>query len=440
MLHFHRPIPIALVAIAAGCSNGGSSKSVSETRVSRTGAIVADPARNRIYVADVDHRRLVAFDSSSAALAGEAPFDAEPEGVASDARGERVYVTLPTLHRIVVLDATTFAEVQAFDSVNALHAIAWRDNHRVVVVTDVGLALVDVDAATEQTIIPDTPGNGLIVHDSKQRRVWTAFSLDGQLGVATIDPDLPGDEPFGELLFPSVDPPVSLALTFDETSLLVGSDVDATLYVVDAATLAVSSTVPLPPVLVALGSNVESTRLFSSPGDPSANELAADSYTGVEQYVASNAILPRGVVVDTISSNLMVHLADSTMEALPLFDDTLVGLPNLVTGTSYTLTLTGPPGAHYFLVGSARPGFIHYGPSSAQPTLFADLDPTTLLVLAQGQLDGAGQATFTGTVLPASFPEGTRYYLQAVVVDPATMTLRAPTNPMRVTIFDPSPP
>lgn len=434
-------LSFAFLAVAAGCSNGGgSSKSVTDARVSRAGAIVADPARNRIYVADIDQRRLLAFDSTSGALTAAAPLDSEPEGVASDARGDRVYVTLPTLHRIVVFDGSTFASAGSFDSVNALHAIAWRDKNRVVVVSDVGLELIDLDAATESTIIPGTPGNGLIVQDEKQHRVWTAFTLNDQLGVATIDPDLTGDVPVGNMIGPSVDPPISFALSYDQSSLYVGSDVDATLDVVDATTLLLTSTVPLPPVLVALGSNVESTRIYASPGDPTATEFACDTFVGGDEYAARAAILSGGAVVDTNSSNLLVHLADSTMQALPLFDDTLDGLPVLITGTSYTLTLHGPPGDHYFLVGAARSGFIHYGPPSAQPPLFADLDPVTLLVLAQGELDGGGEATFTGTVAPASVPQGTRYFLQAVLVDPATRTLRAPTNPMRITIFDATPP
>lgn len=440
MLHPARSMAIALLAVAAACSNGGSSNRVANTRVSQAGAIVADPARNRIYVADAGNRRLVAFDSASGALVAQAPLESTPEGVASTARGDRVYVTLPTLHRIVVLDASTFATVGVFDSANALHAIAWRDHARVVVATDVGLALIDLDAATETTIIPGAPGNALIVQDHEQRRIWIAFSLNDQLGVATIDPDLLGDVPVGNVLGSSADPPISFALSYDEASLLIGSDVDATLDVVDASTLLLTSTVPLPPVLVALGSNVESTRIYSSPGDPSAKEIACDTFADEGEYFAHDAILPLGVAVDTIAAHLLVHLADSTLEAVPLADDSLTGLPVLITGTSYTLTLAGPPGAHYFLVGAAGPGFIHYGPASEQPPLFVDLDPNTLLILAQGELDGAGEATFTGTVTPATVAEGTRFYLQAVVIDPTTRTLRAPTNPMRITIFDPSPP
>ena len=365
---------------------------------------------------------------------------APPDGIASDARGERVYVTLPTLHRIVVLDATTFAQVAEFDSANALHAIAWRDNARVIVASDIGLVLIDVAAATEQTIIPDVAGNALIVEDHQNRRVWTAFSLNDDLAVATIDPDLLGDVPVGNILGPSVDPPVSLTLSYDQKSLFVGSRIDSAIDVVNAATLALTSTIPLPPALVALGANVESTRLYCSPGDDSATDVPADKFTGGAEYFANGAILPLGAVVDTLGSNLLVHLSTSTIEALPLFDDTLFGEPNLITGNLYTLTLTGPPGQHFFLVGAARPGFIHYGPPTAQPQSFVDLDLATVLVLAQGKLDPAGNATFTGTINPGSIPEGTQYFLQAVVVDPATRRLGGPTNPMRITIFDASNP
>jgi DNA-binding beta-propeller fold protein YncE len=427
-----------LAAAAAGCSNGGSSSSsVTNTSVSQAGTIVADPARNRIYVADAGNQRLLAFNSVSGALELNVPLASSPDGVASDARGAQVFVTLPSLHQIVTFDGSTFVQTGQFSSANALHAIAWRDARRVVVASDVALLLVDLALGTETAIIPNTPGNALIVQDHDHRRVWTAFSLNGELGVATIDPDLGGDVPAGNLLGPSVDAPVNLTLSYDQSQLFVGLTNTAKLDVIDAATISLTSTIAMPPALVALGPNVESTRLYHSPGDDSATDVPADTFTVGSSYLATAAILDRGVAVDTLGSNLLVHLANSTMEALPLFDDTLFGEPVLVTGTSYTLTLTGTPGEHFFLVGAARPGFIHYGPATAQPQMFVDLDLATVLVLAQGKLDGGGKATFTGTLDSGTIPEGSQYFLQAVVVDPTTRRLGGPTNPMRVTIFDP---
>jgi len=434
-----RPISFVMVVAALGCSNGGSSSNTANTNalVSQAGTIVADPARNRVYVADAGNRRLLAFNSETGALEVNIALASSPDGVASDARGSQLFITLPTLHQIVTFDASSFVQTGQYGSANALHAIAWRDARRVIVASDAGLLLVDLALGTETTIIPGTAGNALIVQDHQNRRVWTAFSLNDELGVATIDPDLGGDVPLGNILGPAVDPPVSLTLSHDQASLFVGLRNTAELDVIDAATITLTSTVPLPPALVAVGPNVESTRLYCSPGDDSAKDVPADTFTGGADYLASGAILPLGAAVDTNSANLMVHLSNSTMETLPLFDDTLVGVPVLTIGTFYTLTLTGPFGEHFFLVGAARPGFIHYGPPTAQPQMFVDLDLATLIVLAQGKLDGGGNATFTGTLIPATIPEGTQYFLQAVVVDPATKQLGGPTNPMRVTIFDP---
>ena len=76
-------------------------------------------------------------------------------------------------------------------------------------------------------------------------------------------------------------------------------------------------------------------------------------------------------------------------------------------GAVVTVTIQGPPGQHYALLGSSvGAGLVFGGTSLAVGTEFS--------VVASGILDGSGQAVVTGTP-PFVFTTLDRYYLQAVV-------------------------
>ena len=76
-------------------------------------------------------------------------------------------------------------------------------------------------------------------------------------------------------------------------------------------------------------------------------------------------------------------------------------------GAVVTVTIQGPPGQHYALLGSSvGAGLVFSGVPLAVGTEFS--------VVASGVLDGSGQAVVTGTP-PFVFTTLDRYYLQAVV-------------------------
>ena len=87
-------------------------------------------------------------------------------------------------------------------------------------------------------------------------------------------------------------------------------------------------------------------------------------------------------------------------------------------GAVVTVTIQGPPGQHYALLGSSvGAGLVFGGVSLAVGTEFS--------VVASGVLDGSGQAVVTGTP-PFVFTTLDRYYLQAVVsTSPTFATLQA---------------
>src|SRR5258706_12758685 len=145
---------LLLSTSAAACSNGGSSSSQAvNPQVLVAGAMVEDPARNRVYVVDNGNDRLIAFDSTTSALLDTASFGSPLEGVARDDDGDRVFVTLPERNRVEVMDAATLTLQKEFALNSAMHGILWRDAGRLVVATDVGLLLIDVDNLTGRTII-----------------------------------------------------------------------------------------------------------------------------------------------------------------------------------------------------------------------------------------------------------------------------------------------
>jgi DNA-binding beta-propeller fold protein YncE len=219
--------PIAsvfLLTAAAACSGGGgSSGQAVNPQVVETSAMVDDPARARVYVADVSHQRLVVFDAATSGFLDEAVFGSRPEGVARDDDGERVFVSLPERKRVEVLDAATLTQQKEFALNSAMHDLSWRDAGRLVVATDVGLLLIDVDNLTGRTIIDDAGPDARIVHDAAHQRVWCAFTRGSDLVVATVSPDVLGDLPVEAVIASNFDVPIGIALSFDGTQLFIRS-------------------------------------------------------------------------------------------------------------------------------------------------------------------------------------------------------------------------
>jgi len=426
-----------LTAAAACGGGGGSSSQAVNPQVVETSAMVDDPARARVYVADVSHQRLAVFDAATSGFLDEAVFGSRPEGVARDDDGERVFVSLPERKRVEVLDAATLTLQKEFALNSAMHDLSWRDAGRLVVATDVGLLLIDVDNLTGRTIIDDAGPDARIVHDAAHERVWCAFTRGSDLVVATVSPDVLGDLPVEAVVASNFDVPIGIALSFDETQLFIGSAFSSALFVVDATTLALTQTVPVLPSFTSMTVNRTVTRLYASPGDATAQEIPLDTFDGGAHLAAAAEVVPNGTVVDATGASLVVHLADSTIDTIRPFEDRLVGSPILVTGQTYTLTLIGSPGQPFTLAAATAPGFLEYGPANADPRQFLDMDVATFQPLLTSLLDATGEFTFSTVISAGSGLAGASFLLQAIVVDPNTGQPGQPTNVMALRVVNP---
>jgi hypothetical protein len=429
---------LLLSTSAAACSNGGSSSSqAANPQVLVAGAMVDDPARNRVYVVDNGSDRLIAFDSATSALLDTASFGSPIEGVARDDDGDRVFVTLPERKRVEVMDAATLTLQKEFALNSAMHGILWRDAGRLVVATDVGMLLIDVDNLTGRTIIDDAGPDARIVQDALHKRVWCAFTRGSDLVVASVSPDIIGDTPKEVAIATSQDVPIGLALSVDETQLFVGSAFSSALFVVDATTLALTQTVPVLPKFTSMTVNRVATRLYATHGDSIAQEVPLDTFAGGGTIDAGAEIEANGAVVDATGASLVCHLADASITAVPAFEDRLVGKPIIVTGTTYTLKLIGSPSQPFTLVLAKQPGFFPYGPPADVPRKFLDIDPATFQPLLTSTLDASGEFTFSTVISTASGLAGVSFLLQAIVVDPNTGQPGQPTNAIFLRILDP---
>jgi len=428
---------LLLSTSAAACSNGGSSSQAVNPQVLVAGAMVDDPARNRVYVVDNGNDRLIAFDSTTSALLDTASFGSPLEGVARDDDGDRVFVTLPERKRVEVMDAATLTLQKEFALNSAMHGILWRDAGRLVVATDVGLLLIDVDNLTGRTIIADAGPDARIVQDKLHKRVWCAFTRGSDLVVASVSPDVIGDTPLEVAIATSQDVPIGFALSVDETQLFVGSAFSSMLFVVDATTLALTQSVPVLPKFTSMTVNRTATRLYATHGDSIAQEIPLDTFTGGATIDAGAEIEANGALVDATGASLVCHLSDASITAVPAFEDRLVGKPIIVTGTTYTLKLIGSPSQPFTLALAALPGFFPYGPPGTDPRQFLDMDPATFQPLLTATLDASGEFTFSTVISTASGLAGASFLLQAIVVDPNTGQPGQPTNVMSLRIIDP---
>lgn len=429
---------VFLLTAAAACSGGGGSSSQAvNAQVVETSAMVDDPARARVYVADVSHQRLVVFDAATSGFLDEAFFGSRPEGIARDDDGDRVFVSLPDRKRVEVLDAATLTLQKEFALNSAMHDLSWRDGGRLVVATEVGLLLIDVDNLTGRTIIADAGPDARIVHDAAHERVWCAFTRGSDLVVATVNPDLLGDVPDEAVIGSNLDVPIGMALSFDGTKLFIGSAFSSALFVVDAATLALTQTVPVAPGFTSMTVNRTATRLYASPGDATALEIPLDTFDGGAHFAAAAEVVPNGVVVDATGASLVVHLADSTIDTIRPFEDRLVGEPILVTGTTYTLKLIGSPSQPFTLAAAFAPGFLQYGPANADPRRFLDMDVATFQPILTSVLDATGEFTFSTVISAGSGLVGATFLMQAIVVDPNTGQPGDPTNVLSLRVVNP---
>src|SRR5262249_51854328 len=155
-----------------------------------------------------------------------------------------------------------------------------------------------------------------------------------------------------------------------------------------------------------------------------------DTFTGGADLGAAAEIEANGALVDATGANLVVHLSDSTIDAIPPFEDRLVGKPVLVTDTPYEVTLHGTPNESFSLFVSALPGFLEHAPPTADPRRFLDMNPATFQVLLSATVGANGQFKFTTTISSSSGLAGTTFLMQAIVVDPATGQPGDPTNVM----------
>ncbi len=433
-----RALALLAACLAAACNQGGSSGSVrtSALRVDEVGSLLADPARERVYVADRTSNRLLAIDPRTGGTDGEVALGAAPSGLASDDLGKELYVAVPARSGIVTIDAATLTIVREVRLRAPPNAIVWERDGFVLAATPEGLLEIDVATGAANVAVADVRVDALLTADRSHSVFYAAQSAGAQIELFRYEPNRRADGTRSVLL-PRTGPPAGPSLSFDELRLIVGARGDGSIAVLDAVDLRTIDVIAWKPGPVALVESPTATRLYVADGSAQAEGLDLARYEPLQTVLTPDAIRPRGLVVDEAARHLMVHLVDDSVRSIVLFDAQLDGAPIVTAGTDYALTIEGEPLEGFVLYAGASAGVSFLDPPGTPDPRFLDLDLSSAVLLAGGTLDGAGRFTAT---LPIDPDEVDGYvFLQAVLLGGPGGGLRAVSNPRVVHVVRPTP-
>jgi DNA-binding beta-propeller fold protein YncE len=277
----------------------------------RTGAMIADPATQRLYTSDQDVPAIVVFDGATLERLGSIPTMGYHNGTALDPVTNRLYVTQQFGHAVKVIDGDTLTgtDLPVPEAVNALGALAVDPaGHRLFVSRDDNGDVAVFDTTTDAflgAICPacctpncndawfdQTSGRLLLLNGQKREIIVTSGKGDvlKRVGLPAAGPFMAPNPRTGRLYVsmgpnngvavvdvkpgsPTVDTVVgTIALPGDQTDMAVDPDrnrvyvahLNGFLSVIDGATDRPVATVPICPaanylaVLPALG------RVFAS--------------------------------------------------------------------------------------------------------------------------------------------------------------------------------
>ena len=431
-----RALVVLAVGLMTACNGGGSSSSGGASNtlatVGELGGMAADPARERVYVADRAANRLLAIDSNTGFVAGTIAFDGAPAGVATDELGTRVYVAVPDENAIVTIDATTLKVVGQVTNPFRPQALQFARDGFVFATTQNGLAEIDVATGAANFVLPGVESSALLASDPDREHLWAVQGAGAGISVFMWRPLLPPSTAV-EVLLPRAGTPSGLALAYDEARLLVAIRGDDVVEVLDAETLAAIDSLPFDPGPTAIAANPGATRLYVANGGSLAEGIELEAYGSFDLVLTEGPIQPFGMIVDSSAQHLLVHLEDGAIQSVPLFDGTLDGATVVRAGTSLNLAIGGEAFEGYVLYAGIEPGISELEVPSTPDSRFLDLELASAFVLSIGDLDATGLHELSFPV-DADTPAG-RVFLQAVHLGAPGGGLRAVGNPLVVRLM-----
>jgi hypothetical protein len=398
--------------------------------------MVTDPERELVYLGDAPTGRVVALSTADGTTQRQLLLGGRIGGLAVDHCVTNLYVSVTNSRRIDVIDCATFTRIGSIPLPALPYAVASGANEHIVVATSAGLLDVDPVTFATTTLLGTVDPHSMLVSNRAGDTLYVVQSVNGAARVDRLDlagaaapvasPDnaMPGR-------------PVGIALSYAEDLLYVATDGSNGAFVLDAAALSVAGLIAIGPGLATIAVNPTSTRLYYSTGDLVIESVNLDQYAVGATYTASADVRERGLLVAANGLSLLAHDANQSVQSYFLFDIQVNGPGAARQGTTYTLSIQGPPLAVYYLLASGDPGYIYLDPPTSVDPRFLDLAlGAGFMLLSAGQLDSNGQVTFQGTV-PTGFPNEETVIFQAAAQQVPGRRFTEIGNPLMVRFLSP---
>src|SRR5262249_43093290 len=135
------------------------------------------------------------------------------------------------------------------------YALSWGVDGHMIVVTNLGVLDFDVTTRTAKILLKGVDVHAQVCTDRSAKATYVADTVNGHVVVTRIDLANPSNPPTTSPANAIAGSPIGMTLSYHEDELLVGTNGDDGIVVLDATTLTVKSSLALGPGLAAVATN-----------------------------------------------------------------------------------------------------------------------------------------------------------------------------------------
>jgi len=392
----------SLLFALTACNDGHSARGRKIGGMANFGGLAADPERPWVCAADSVSGRLVVVDASDGAVQHD--FMAQGGsvgGVHYDSCTDSLFVSVTGRARLEVYDPLTLTRRSSLRIKTPSYAVAEAANHRLLLVTDLGLVEFDPAALKRTTVFPGLATDALLATDRDARFSYAAETVGGSTIVRRFDLLDLAAPPLDNLAAPMPGRVVGLAVDFDGARLFVATDLAPGIRILDSTTLAEIGTVDVGDGLVSIALSTTGLRLFFASTAPLIESvIVLPRYVGPQVPLAA-VPRERGICLSTNNEDLTTWDDAGALTSYGIFPFAIRAPTALHMDESGTMTLQGRPNAYYllFLSGGVAP-LILDRKATVDPRMLELALGLGFQLVFNGQLDANGQATITDIVPP----------------------------------------